>query len=180
MQLSPLQLLDYTCTGVSIEPIVGYEEKEKSSLGNAFDPRLFKIVLQAHIELIRAMDGGAYYGVQLDLDISPVKKGSAPYKIKISMSGFIFIKLKSDNKEDSQQKDIVFVNGISLLFGNAREMIANITSRSMHGVFLLPSYNFKELASEENRENNTVKIIFNGKSARKQSTAKKSKVSNKE
>ncbi len=38
--------------------------------------------------------------------------------------------------------DLIVVNGASMIYGSIREMISNVTSRSMAGPLLLPSLSF--------------------------------------
>jgi hypothetical protein len=43
---------------------------------------------------------------------------------------------------------MVHVNGASILYGSLREMIAGLSGRTTHGVYLLPSVSFVDLEEE--------------------------------
>ena len=47
---------------------------------------------------------------------------------------------------------MVRVNGASILYGSLRELIAGLSGRTTHGVFLLPSVSFIEVDREEERK----------------------------
>lgn len=51
-----------------------------------------------------------------------------------------------DEKNLADRKERSLVNGISILYGVAREMVTTVTSRSAHGQMLLPTLNFSSLA----------------------------------
>ena len=63
------------------------------------------------------------------------------YDIDIHVVGIIEVVGELPEKTRDQ---IVQVNGLALLYGAAREMVLNVTARSVFGPFCLPSINFLE------------------------------------
>ena len=81
---------------------------------------------------------------QLELRIS---FGSAEatkflYEAEIHVVGVVEI---GGEMESERKEQIAAVNGLSLLYGAVREMILNITARSIHGPWCIPSLNFTEV-----------------------------------
>ncbi len=71
----------------------------------------------------------------------PNEEGTkAPYSVKIAVTG-IFTWLDEATSE-AERRDLTVVNGASILYGSIREMLLNVTSRSISGTMLLPSFNF--------------------------------------
>lgn len=148
MQLSPLQLLKYDFDGVSIKPIAEYKADPDFSSGLVFFPGKLSIAADTGYALIDEKDTYSDFGLKLGLRVGPKNDNDAPYVIDIRVQGVVRMHLtqsKTDLAEDRQQRAIV--NGVSLLYGVAREMVSTITSRSIHGLMLLPALNFADLAS---------------------------------
>ncbi len=63
------------------------------------------------------------------------------YDFDIHVAGIVEVmgELPSEKREQ-----LVQVNGLGLLYGAAREMVLNLTARSVFGPFCLPSLNFLE------------------------------------
>jgi len=68
------------------------------------------------------------------------------YRGSVEVLGFFEILDKNLNPED----DIVFISAGSILYGVVREMVASLTSRSIHGVIELPILNSKCFAPKSN------------------------------
>lgn len=66
----------------------------------------------------------------------------APYTVNVSVSGLF----KWLNKEitGEKRKDLIVVNGATILYGSIREMTLSVTSRSASGPMLLPAVNFED------------------------------------
>ena len=148
MQLSPLQLLEYSFEGISVLPVDGYSPEENFSPGLVFYPG--KLALSADTGLAHLKDEEKYsdYGVRLTLRVNPKDDAQAPYKVEVSVQGVVRIHLTQPSGQMQERRVRAFVNGVSLLYGVVREMVSNITSRSRHGQMLLPSLNFSDLAQQ--------------------------------
>lgn len=148
MQLSPLQLLKYDFEGVSIKSVTEYKADTSFSPGLVFFPGNLSIAADTGYALIEETDAYSDFGIKLGLRVGPKLDNEAPYVIDIGVHGVVrmhFIQNKSDLAEDRRQRAVV--NGISLLYGVAREMVSTITSRAIHGLMLLPALNFSDLAN---------------------------------
>lgn len=66
----------------------------------------------------------------------------APYEGHIDVMG-IFTVVAAEMPEDQKLK-LVAITCPSILYATAREVIANLTARSMNGLFLLPSVSFAD------------------------------------
>lgn len=146
MQLSPLQLLEYTFDGLSIMPVEGYVADPEFSTGLVFFPG--KLALSADTGLALLTEEASYsdFGVRLTLRVGPKKDSLAPYQVQVSVRGVVRMHLTQASGQAEERRVRALVNGVSLLYGIAREMVSNITSRSTHGQLLLPSLSFADLA----------------------------------
>jgi preprotein translocase subunit SecB len=85
----------------------------------------------------------------IDLAISiDNKEGKlAPYNVDVAVVG-VFKVLPSLPAE--QRRDLLTVNGASILYGVIREMVASLTSRFVAGPLTLPGMNFQDHVGDEN------------------------------
>lgn len=63
----------------------------------------------------------------------------APYSGRITATGVFQI---SDDYAEHRRDQLIEVTAISILYGACREMLANLTARSTHGLLSLPSVSF--------------------------------------
>ncbi len=86
--------------------------------------------------------------VELEVAFSPSEEDNpSPYTGKIIVQGHFLV--NEEFKKDHEDKEnfheaLVRVTGSSMLYGAAREMLANFTARSTHGTLSLPSISFQE------------------------------------
>ena len=146
MQLSPLQLLEYTFDGVSVMPVEGYVADPAFSTGLVFFPG--KLALSADTGLLLLTEEASYsdFGVSLTLRVGPKEDSQAPYQVQVSVRGVVRMHLTQATGQAEERRVRALVNGISLLYGVVREMVSTITSRSAHGQLLLPLLSFSDLA----------------------------------
>lgn len=149
MQLSPLQLLEYTFDGVSVTPVDGYVADPELSAGLVFFPG--KLAMSADTGLAVLGEEASYsdFGVRLTLRVAPKEDKQAPYNVQIAVRGVVRMHLTQEVNQAEERRVRALVNGVSLLYGVAREMVSCITSRSAHGAMLLPSLNFADLATQK-------------------------------
>lgn len=173
MQLSPLQLLEYTFEGVSVLPVDGYVADPQFAPGVVFFPG--KLAISADTGLVLLEEQATYsdFGVKLTLRVRPKTEAAAPYTVEISAQGMVRMHLTQAQGQADERQSRALVNGVSLLYGVVREMVSNITSRSVHGPMLLPSLSFADLATRQPAQTATVESAPPKAPARKRRAASK-------
>ena len=156
MQLSPLQLLEYTFDGVSVMPVEGYVADPELAAGLVFFPGKLAMSADTGLVLLNEQDRYSDFGVKLTLRVGPKADKQAPYQIQVSVRGMVRMHLTLATGQAEERRVRALVNGVSLLYGTVREMVSNITSRSVHGQMLLPSLSFSDLASQQPAEISSV------------------------
>lgn len=149
MQLSPLQLLEYTFDGVSVIPVEGYEADPAFAPGLVFFPGKLAMSADTGLALLDEKEKYSDFGVKLTLRVGPKEDAQAPYNILISVRGVVRMHLTQVDGQAEERRVRALVNGASLLYGAVREMVSTITNRSAHGPLLLPSLSFQDLASRK-------------------------------
>lgn len=142
MEASRLKLEHYNLLEVHLEPVVESESTALGSYAN-FEEADF----ESHVGLqdFELPSGEKRFTVQLRLRAGP-KEGSKnfPYKFEVAMLGiFDGSKLPEEKREQ-----LVAVNGASLLYSSARELLISLTSRSVGGAVLLPTVQFTDVAMD--------------------------------
>ncbi len=149
MQLSPLQLLEYTFEGVSVLPVDGYVADPQFAPGVVFFPGKLAISADTGLVLLEEQASYSDFGVRLTLRVRPKTETAAPYTVEISARGMVRMHLTQKQGQAEERQSRALVNGVSLLYGVVREMVSNITCRSVHGPMLLPSLSFADLATRQ-------------------------------
>lgn len=70
-----------------------------------------------------------------------------PYNIDIK--AVVYMQYESDQLSGMERFRAVRATGYSVLYGAIREMVSNLTARSPHGMWSLPSANFNSTANDE-------------------------------
>ncbi|MDP3653197.1 MAG: protein-export chaperone SecB [Rhodoferax sp.] len=149
MQLSPLQMLEYTFDGVSVMPVEGYAADPAFAPGLVFFPGKLAMSADTGLALLDENEKYSDFGVKLTLRVGPKEDAQAPYNIQVSVRGVVRMHLTQVIGQAEERRVRALVNGVSLLYGAVREMVSTITSRSAHGPFLLPSLSFQDLVSHK-------------------------------
>ena len=68
------------------------------------------------------------------------KKGAVRYSGKVNLIGYFSL---TDSVKDEMKEKLLMTNGMSLLYGAAREHVASITSRGPWDSFYLPCVSFR-------------------------------------
>lgn len=152
MQLSPLQLLEYTFDGVSVIPVEGYVADPEFSTGLVFFPGKLAISAETGLAILGEEASYSDYGIKLTLRVAPKEDKQAPYNVQISVRGVVRMHLTQQVNQAEERRARALVNGVSLLYGVVRELVSNITSRSANGGMLLPSLSFADLAAQKPAE----------------------------
>lgn len=142
MQLSPLQLLEYSFDGVSITPIDGFDNTQRDPL-LVFSPNGMKLQSEVGFAVLQEQEGFSDYGLRLTMALSSTEEAATPYDVRVSVAGSV--RMHGGGSREERQK-LALVNGVSLLCGVVRDLVASVTSRSRHGQMLLPTLNFAKLA----------------------------------
>lgn len=146
MQLSPLQLLEYVFDGVSVQPVNGYRPDPDISPNLVFFPGKLSLSAEVGIELLAEEPKYSDYGINLALKVGPKSDELAPYEVNVSVKGLVRMHLTQAEGQAEERRVRALVNGVSLLYGAVRDQVMTITSRSVHGPFLMPSVSFADLA----------------------------------
>lgn len=84
--------------------------------------------------------------VTLTVDFSPEDPASpSTYEGTITILGEFRI---HETFEEKNREALIRVTATSILYGACREMIANFTARSLHGILSLPSISFRKPKAE--------------------------------
>ena len=148
MKLSPLQLLDYAFDGVSVMPVDGYVADPKFPPALVFFPGKLAISAETGLQQLNEEKNYSDFKVLLKLRVGPKEGNQAPYQVQASINGVVRMHLSQADGQVDERRVRALVNGVSLLYGVIREMVSNITSRSVHGQLLLPSLSFADLANQ--------------------------------
>jgi preprotein translocase subunit SecB len=146
VQLSPLQLLEYVFDGVSVQPVKGYQPDPDVSPSLVFFPGKLSLSAEVGIDLLAEEPSYSDYGVSLALKVGPKADEQAPYEVHVTVKGLVRMHLTQAEGQAEERRVRALVNGVSLLYGAVRDQVITITSRSVHGPFLLPAVSFADLA----------------------------------
>jgi preprotein translocase subunit SecB len=148
MQPSTLQLEKFVFLKVSVSPILLPEYTDTMGSASGFDFDGVKI--GERFEVFPPKNGDDRWGLNLSINV-PNEDGegkTCPYTIDVSAIGFFHYGRKDDPELD--KRNMVVVNGLAILYATLREMVAQITARSIHGELLLPTVNFLDKLQRPN------------------------------
>ena len=77
--------------------------------------------------------------VSLAIELAPKPEDNMPYELDIQMIGFFSV---AEGCSAGFAKELVVVNGSSILFGTAREFLRTLTSSGPHPSIVLPTVSF--------------------------------------
>lgn len=145
IKLSPLQLVQMMFTKTRVETNE-LSEDINESLAPQFDFEGVKLLVENTVgqQENNTTDFMVALRVAVLNEADAVKK--APYTFDIAVQGVFQLAADFECKD---RRDLVRVNGSAMLYGAVRDMLQQITSRSMLGTLLLPTLHF----FPENTEN---------------------------
>lgn len=127
LNASPLKLHGHRFTEVSMKaseqekPQAGFSLRTTRGIQERTDnPRMFRLTLR------------------VDLG-SNTPDQESPYTATLTIEGEFEV---AEGYTAASAEDLVNVTGASMLYGACREMLANLTARSIHGMSTLPSVSF--------------------------------------
>ncbi len=121
---SPIQLLDHKILRIYLDTQETKGETSELAFGHA-------------IEVMQRGEEVGTWLVRLDVQFKPTSiPDAAPYIGEISVVGIFSLdaSFPADKSEE-----MIYLNGGALLYGMARELLSNLTSRGIHGPVLLPT-----------------------------------------
>ena len=144
IQLSPLQLVQMVFTKTRVE-IFDDADGLGESLATQFDFEGVNLLVENTVgqQESNTTDFLVALRVAVLNEADAVKK--APYTFDIAVQGVF--KLAEDFACDDRH-DLVRVNGSAMLYGAIRDMLQQITARSMLGTLLLPTLHFLPESAE--------------------------------
>lgn len=92
------------------------------------------------------------YGVKLESKADELM----PYEIEVE--AMALLNYKGDELKGAERFRAVRLSGYQMLHGAIREMVANVTARSRHGLLQIPSRNFNGLAKREADEDEAGRV----------------------
>lgn len=147
MRPSVVRLEHYNLTSLAIEPVVGYVPNFDDALYPTFSNADFTI----SVDLGEPVeDGDSEYVVRLRLEASPKQDKPFPYTFAVGVDGVVTF---HGSRDDPKLREIVFVNGASLLYSSVRELLFSLSFRFPAGPMMLPSANFIDLRDEVRSQN---------------------------
>lgn len=141
MRPSPVRLEHYHLTSLSIEPIDGYKSDYSDGLYPKFSDANFQINIQ--VGEPGQDDDSEEFLIHLELKAQPKEDRPFPYLFNIGGDAII----SYQGKEESQEvvRDLIAVNGVSMLYSALREVLFSLTFRFPNGPMMLPSASFLDL-----------------------------------
>lgn len=145
MDLAPLQLVRYWIDDISIHSNRNFEpESEEGEF-------LKSLEVESDVHKIDPPDEttaehGQFWLVSVSVTVGDDEKNMDPYDIMLNLSGVVQSHPKFD---DATAERAISVNGPSMLFGIAREVIRTTTAGGPYATVLLPSVSFLKQAETE-------------------------------
>jgi preprotein translocase subunit SecB len=133
MELAPLQLSDYFVHSIHVDAMPDYDVNKPADL----DSEALTVEKACTLQ-----DGaaGRRYGIDLVIKQTEIEGKNLPYTYELRMFGLIDV--LPENLDEERMQRLVDINGPSMLFGAAREIIRAATGRGPYGPVLIPSTTF--------------------------------------
>jgi hypothetical protein len=143
MHPSPLQLIAYRLFDIQVTSRTGFEPDQEDT-----DSILDEMVAQLdmHEDVEKRSEGCTFWTVFLDLGFEGSPGKHTPYDFRVSLLTEFLCAAPLPAK--LKDETIVGVNGTSIAYGIARELIQTLTEKSVWGALTLPTMsftNFREL-----------------------------------
>ena len=134
MKLAPLQLNGCNFIEVSIKAHPGAE------IGN-----LNRVDYDVQVRTFQDENNPRMWFVFLDIKIKPDENIAAPYTGEISVMGSFNV---AEIWPEARMEQLAYINGASVLYCSAREMISTITSKGFFEPLQIPAWSFFEMYKE--------------------------------
>jgi preprotein translocase subunit SecB len=140
--LSPLQLRQHSFTEVSLVAI-------ENGAADA------EVTFEQQLQCSSKTDNPLIWRADLQITMSCDKDKPFNYSGCVAIRGIFEI---HPGFPENRREELIKVTGASLLYGAVREMILNVTSRSLKGPFLLPTVSFIEAQGDKQQSRPRVKL----------------------
>ncbi len=145
MQPSPLQLLQCNFETVNVTANPEFNRAQHDT-AFAVPPQALRMSSETTVRDLESGDGWADYAIRFQLRFEPQESGTtSPYRGELLLQAIVRM---HGGATALERKQLAVVNGVSLIYGVARDMVCTVTSRSSHGQMLLPTLNFRVLAQQ--------------------------------
>jgi hypothetical protein len=132
---NPIQMRHARIVELNLQSNVNFPPSKAGEV-HLLDP--YPISLTTGIGRVTAVEGLSFLG-KLTIELHNAEGRVPPYQFKIALEGLFQCVAKLD--EQAAEK-LAAIHGSAALFAMARELLANLTSRSVNGVVLLPAIMF--------------------------------------
>lgn len=100
------------------------------------------LALQTQCDISRHAEDHSRWMIHLKVSFSAVEaEKPSPYTGEVAVEGLFQVQ---DSFKTRHREALIRVTASSMLYGACREMLANFTARSIHGILSLPSISFRE------------------------------------
>ena len=142
MNQSPLRLERYALLAIRLEPAPNAEPAENSYHVD-FDKADFTATV--NFSPVHLPNGEPRFAIDLTLEAKPkADVAGFPYSFFLQMVGFF----DGQQLPEATRHKLVVVNGASMLYSAARDMLVGLSLRSVFCTVLLPSVSFAYLADQ--------------------------------
>lgn len=132
MNLAPIQLTDYFVHSLNVEALPSYDAGQPAELDIA--------ALTVEAKCFQSDDQAPRnFGIDLVIKQTALEAKNLPYSYELHMIGFIEV---MPNVPEKDIQRIAEINGPTMLFGAAREILRAATGRGPYGPVLIPSTTF--------------------------------------
>jgi len=142
MQPSPLQLLHCSFESVNVTSVPEFDNTGRDP-AYLMNPSGLSLSSETAVQELQANDEFSDYAIRFVLTFEPKEASATPYRGELILQAQVRM---HGAKSPLDGKQLAVVNGVSLIYGTARDMVSTITSRGVHGQMLLPTLNFRSLA----------------------------------
>lgn len=142
MQPSPLQLLQCCFESVNVVAVPDFDNSQRDP-AYVFNPTGMQMTSETAVQDLEGGNEWSDYAIRFVVGFEPKEPNATPYRGQLVMQGVVRM---HGAKTLLERKQLAVVNGVSLMYGVARDMVCTLTSRGVHGQMLLPTLNFRSLA----------------------------------
>lgn len=154
MRPSPVRLKHYQLSRLSIEPVEGFSA---DFTDNEPYPAFRNADFNIEVRVSESDNSSpAIFMVDLNLSAKPKDGHSFPYQFVLAAKGVVGF---HGDDEPNTRRELVAVNGASMLYSALREVLLSLSFRFPNGPVLLPSANFIDLRGNLNSEPMKVKPL---------------------
>lgn len=140
MKPSPLELDHYRLVCLHFEEIE--DEKVRPKSEKYVDLSDAHISASVDIGEPLKKDKIPHFSIRLHVRAEPQEGKDFPYRIEVGLQGFFTVHLA---KDEAEARSLAAVNGTSILYGVAREVVLSHTLRFSSGPVMIPSVHFLDL-----------------------------------